>query len=324
VSHASLSGDLEGPMVARCARCGSHTESHDHFCEACGAQLRPIEDEQSPATEAQRHELEDEGVGAVSDRGLRRSRNEDAIEVVGSPARSLAVVCDGVASTMSAHEASGAAARAVLVELEPLLDLGEFPGTEELDAHVARALLEARRLVAAVPFDATETGGLSPSTTLVAGIVGAGKAAVIHVGDSRAYWLPAEGDDAQLLTVDDTLAEELIAQGVPQDTAVAHPQAHTITRWIGGDAAAIEPAFSIFEVPAPGWLLLCTDGLWGYFETAPELARLAQSSSDWTPIGIARHLVDAAIAAGGQDNISAAILPVGPANLEVGSASEEQ
>ena len=106
--------------------------------------------------------------------------------------------------------------------------------------------------------------------------------------------------------------------------ALAHPQAHTITRWVGGDAAAVEPELTIFDVPAPGWLLLCSDGLSGYFESPAELTQIAQSAADWTPLGIARHLVEAAIAAGGQDNVSAAVLPVGPVVHAAGPDSEEQ
>ena len=317
----------EGPLAlgalaidaGGCPGCGQQFGAADKFCEACGTRLKTEE----PPPSLQRVELEEPGVGAVSDRGLRRARNEDAIDIAGSSARSIAVVCDGVASTVSADQASAAAALAVRRELEVLLDLAQLPDADELEHRFAAALDEARRAVAAVPFDPAERGGLSPSTTLVACVVDGSQVGLVHVGDSRAYWLPAEGEEGRLLTVDDSLAQELIASGLEPVDAFADPQAHTITRWIGGDVV-VESTLQLLELASPGWLLLCTDGLWGYFDAPSKLARLAQQSPDWTAIGIARHLVEAAVAAGGQDNISAAVLPTGPQVTTAGSSSEER
>ena len=68
------------------------------------------------------------------------------------------------------------------------------------------------------------------------------------LGDSRAYWLagppaatgPNDTIDisggSQRLTRDDSLAEEIVAAGLAtMDEAMASPQAHVITRWLGAD-----------------------------------------------------------------------------------------
>ncbi len=88
-----------------CVACGAGRVDRDGYCEHCGhAQPRP------------RDHLEQElgGVAAVTDRGLRHHRNEDAFAVTaaaladGSPAV-VAVVCDGVSSAARPDEASAAA-----------------------------------------------------------------------------------------------------------------------------------------------------------------------------------------------------------------------
>ena len=60
--------------------------------------------------------------------------------------------------------------------------------------------------------------------------------AVGNVGDSRVYWLPEPPAPAQCLTVDDSLAQELISAGVPAESEAVQAGAHTLTRWLGADA----------------------------------------------------------------------------------------
>ena len=89
---------------------------------------------------------------------------------------------------------------------------------------------------------------------------------VVHfcgLGDSRVYLLPDAGD-GQMLTVDDSMAQLLIAGGMPRAEAEASKQAHSITRWLGKDSAEIVPRVGQVQVTGPGWLLACSDGLWNY------------------------------------------------------------
>ncbi|WP_455567406.1 zinc-ribbon domain-containing protein, partial [Streptomyces anandii] len=90
----------EGATV--CVACRAGRVDSDGYCENCGhAQPR----------ERDHMEQEDGPVAAVSDRGLRHHRNEDAFAVGraalpdGSPAV-VAVVCDGVSSATRPDEAS--------------------------------------------------------------------------------------------------------------------------------------------------------------------------------------------------------------------------
>jgi serine/threonine protein phosphatase PrpC len=148
---------------------------------------------------------------------------------------------------------------------------------------------------------------------------------VTGVGDSRAYWLSEMPGQSRLLTVDDSLAEEQIREGVESQEAYSHPEAHTITRWIGAGADRFDAEVTTFQITEAGLLVLCSDGLWNYFEAPASLAQKAVGSVDRSALGIARHLVRAALRSGGRDNVTVAVLPVRPppALASIGAEPEE-
>ncbi len=54
-------------------------------------------------------------------------------------------------------------------------------------------------------------------------------------------------------------------------------------------------------------MILCSDGLWNYYPSAADVAslvRAAQSLGERSPNAIARYLLNHALAAGGQDNVT--------------------
>jgi serine/threonine protein phosphatase PrpC len=112
------------------------------------------------------------------------------------------------------------------------------------------------------------------------------------------------------LTVDDSWAAELIATGIPREEAETGPQAHAITRWLGVDAPDHTPRTTTLEVTGPGWLLVCSDGLWNYCSEAGPLADLVRKTAaaqGGEPLATASALVDWANAQGGMDNITVAL-----------------
>jgi len=303
-----------------CAVCSSVVFEDDRFCEGCGAPLtRPeavgARASLSPPEPLQRVELDLGTVAGVSDRGHRRQRNEDALAMEASENRAVAAVCDGVASTSDAHVAAGVAASVATEVLAAALDAPEAIDADAWRGLFSRAFGEAQRAItAAVGGDAADGG---PSTTMVAAIVAGGRVGIANVGDSRAYWLPGSPSTGRALTVDDSWAQGLIADGMAPDDAFADPLAQTITRWLGADvdADSVEPTMSFIEVGEPGLVVLCSDGLWNYFETPGQLVDLVHGSPEATPLAVARHLVNAALEAGGHDNVTVAVLPVTPDDL---------
>jgi serine/threonine protein phosphatase PrpC len=297
LAPAVVSGDA--PAAAReCPACHSAQISADGYCESCGRKMPAGRDH---------IELDLGLLAGVTDKGLRHSRNEDAMglataEQAGHPV-ALAVVCDGVSSSRRPDEASLAAVKvAVRVLLAGVREDADLAETSR--AAVAAAQQALAGLDEPGPGDA-------PSATFVSAVLTHEAATLCWLGDSRAYWLGA-GSDAKRLTDDDSLAGEMVAAGlVSEDDAMALPGAHVVTGWIGADSAG-EPHVATFTPPGPGVLLLCSDGLWNYRPGAAELAELAMPGALTDPLGTAAALVSFALEAGGMDNITAVIAPYPP------------
>ena len=146
------------------------------------------------------------------------------------------------------------------------------------------------------------------------------------LGDSRAYWLaanapaPAGPNDtiditggSRRVTRDDSLAEEIVAAGLAtMEEAMASPQAHVITRWLGADLPEPQPHIEQFAPTGPGVLLLCSDGLWNYRPEAAELAAMAMPAALTRPLDAAADLAKFALDSGGLDNITVVIIPFPP------------
>jgi len=296
------------------------------FCEVCGARTvgESSPEHVAPARHPAEREEHDLGVIAgITDRGNRRRRNEDAVAIAAADGWSVAVVCDGVASTANSDQAARAAADAALAVLEPLLYAPRWPDGGRLEDVMDEAFAAAQGAVTLIPDDEPDGNDLSPSTTLVAAVVTPERIVVANVGDSRAYWLTADPATCRTLTTDDSWAQESIAEGTAPEVAYAHPEAHTITRWIGDDAESVAPDVTALDVTEPGLLVVCTDGLWNYFNDPVRLADLVPRSTS-TPIEIARQLTDAALDAGGQDNITVAVVRLGSPSPGPAAAQTEE
>jgi len=267
------------------------------------------------------HMEEDLGqVAGVSDRGLRHSRNEDAMHFAVADTEAgpvaVAIVCDGVSSAPRPDEASWTAVNAGITLLAEGAERSEDPEAISLAAvKVAGQAL-------------TELAGPegAPASTYVSAVVGPQQITVCWLGDSRAYWLaanaavPAGPHDtiditggSKRVTRDDSLAEEIVAAGLAtMDEAMASPQAHVITRWLGADLPEPQAHIEQFTPSGPGVLLLCSDGLWNYRPEAAELAAMAMPAALARPLDAAADLAKFALDSGGLDNITVVIIPFPP------------
>lgn len=294
--------------TASCHECGGAI-ADDGYCTECGVKARSLRDHftEQPAT----------WVAAVCDRGVRHSRNEDAmaLEARSEPgSHAVLVVCDGVSTSTDSDVASLAAARGARDVLASHSPTG-------IGTAAARVAATSRALDAAVDVanDAvianTATGSSNPaSCTFVAAVVDASVLVVGWVGDSRAYWLP-DTDEPRLVTTDDSYAAEQIAQGVARAEAENGPQAHAITRWLGSDAPDHTPRTVSLDLGGPGWILVCSDGLWNYCSEATDLAALVVDigrTHGTDPLTLAAALVDWANEQGGVDNITVALARIDP------------
>ncbi|MFB8403130.1 protein phosphatase 2C domain-containing protein [Streptomyces sp. NPDC055912] len=309
------------PGSALCVACRAGRVDTDGYCENCGhAQPR----------ERDHMERELGGVAAVSDRGLRHHRNEDAFAVSattlpdGSPAV-LAIVCDGVSSATRPDEASAAAAEAAGASLLAALPRGTHPQQAMHEAIVAAA--EAVNSLAEEPGqDGAEHDPHrhrnAPACTIVGSVVADGLLVVGWVGDSRVYWVPDDrATPPARLTEDDSWAAQMVAAGLMNEAeAYADERAHAITGWLGADAYELEPHTAAFKPDRSGVVVVCTDGLWNYAEGADDMARVVPADASDRLLHSAQVLVGHALDGGGHDNITVALVPFTVAPPGAGSA----
>ncbi|MDT5389979.1 MAG: family protein phosphatase [Mycobacterium sp.] len=286
----------EGP----CSDCGNSTFT-DGYCTGCGHRR----------AEPDRDEALLGAIALITDRGLHHARNEDAA-AAGIVSDAVAVVvCDGVSTSGEAQLAAVAASKAGVDGMVTAL-----AASKGARAAVLAGLADAAK--AAVDVGLGGDSATAPSCTYTAATVvptseGAVEITVGNVGDSRAYWLPDPPAAARQLTVDDSVAQELMTAGAAADSELVQRGAHTLTRWLGADSEPTPWADSSVQaitVVGPGSLLLCSDGLWNYLPDPADIARFCTGTD---PTAAARALTEFALKAGGHDNITVAVIPIGGA-----------
>jgi serine/threonine protein phosphatase PrpC len=330
---------------APCPQCAGVVEGTDRFCENCGSALAEVRRVAVPRSgrsgrgpcsdcgnvtytdgyctvcghrraDPDRDEADLDGVVVITDRGLEHFRNEDAAAAgsvidndTGRPYAIAVAVCDGVSTSDDAHMAAIASANAGVDAM-----LTALTASRKARTAVLAGLADAAKAAAAA-----QTGNdrsVAPSCTYTAAAVVPTppeqvQITVGNVGDSRAYWLPEPPAPAQQLTVDDSLAQELITAGAAVDSEAVQRGAHTLTRWLGADSGAkpwSDSSVQTITADGPGWLLVCSDGLWNYL---PDAADIAQLCTGLGTTAAARALVEHALQAGGHDNVTVAIVPIG-------------
>jgi serine/threonine protein phosphatase PrpC len=281
-----------------CAECGGTTISADGYCDQCG--LRQ-------PSGREHVEIELPAAAGVSDKGLRYSRNEDAMAVTTAAGRVVAVVCDGVSSGPRPEDASRVGADTGLAMVAAQLAAGADP-----ESATRAGLTRAAKAVAALADSAHD----APACTYVSAIVDADAVTVGWTGDSRVYWISAGdgGRPSATLTVDDSWATHMVAMGVlTAAEANADRRAHTVTAWLGADAGQVRPRAETFEPGGGGVIVLCTDGLWNYLPEPAELAEAVhRAKPGGPPLDVARSLVQTALDAGGHDNVTVVLIPFPP------------
>jgi PPM family protein phosphatase len=219
--------------------------------------------------------------------GRVRRKNEDAYYAEAP----LFAVADGMGGALAGELASR-------ISVQTLAELVQEGSDEERLAETIR--LANRRVAERATSDPRASG---MGSTVTAALVGRGVVTFAHVGDSRAYlW---RGGVLTRLSDDHSLVAEWVRAGaLAPEEAAQHPQRSVITRALGADW---QIDIDVWTTPARTGdvILLCTDGLSGFVDDAA-VARVLDGSES---LNAAVHaLVDAANAAGGEDNITAVAL----------------
>jgi len=231
---------------------------------------------------------------AITDRGRKRSSNEDAFAF--SVEDGIYVVCDGMGGAAAGEIASSLAVDEVM---RLLTDHGqnENGSRDDLPDAAEKAILAANELIYSRAQRNHRLSGMG--TTLVALAVNERRAWVLNIGDSRCYRL--RKGLLEQITIDHSLVEEQVRMGrMSRAEALRSPLKNVITRALGTQSQ-ITP--DVFELEAePGDLfLLCSDGLTRELSD-PFIHTLLTPALSLEEL--CACLVDAAKKAGGHDNIT--------------------
>jgi serine/threonine protein phosphatase PrpC len=144
-------------------------------------------------------------------------------------------------------------------------------------------------------------------TTMTAVLVSETTASVAHVGDSRLYRYRAPTGLAQI-THDHSVVAALVAAGIiaPGDI-YTHPRRNQIYRSLG-EKATVEVDTATVPLVAGDILLVCSDGLWEMVRDQ-QIATILTTPMP-TPTDTVHALIQAALAGGGEDNVSAIVAQV--------------
>jgi serine/threonine protein phosphatase PrpC len=143
-------------------------------------------------------------------------------------------------------------------------------------------------------------------TTLTAVLIFGNQMTIAHVGDSRAYSIGMDGH-MEALTRDHSLVKRLVELGrITPEEATVHPSKNILYRALG-QGEPFDPDLNTMQLPESGFILLCSDGLWGVVPD-DEIHRIVMTSQ--TLQEACKDLIEAANSAGGPDNITAILVRV--------------
>jgi PPM family protein phosphatase len=226
---------------------------------------------------------------AVSDRGRKRSSNEDAFGY--SVKHGVFVLCDGMGGAAAGEVASSLAVEEVMNRLSNRAADAALPAAAE------QAVSEANEAIYYRAQRDRKLNGMG--TTLVSLVVGEHCVWVLNVGDSRCYRF--RDGRLEQVTVDHSLVDEQVRLGrMSREEALQSPLRNVITRALGTHTDVAPDIFELVAEPRD-LFLLCSDGLTREVADSKIESILALE----LPLGeLCNRLVGAANQAGGHDNIT--------------------
>ncbi|WKZ56427.1 MAG: protein phosphatase 2C domain-containing protein [Bdellovibrionota bacterium] len=239
---------------------------------------------------------------AITDTGCERDLNEDRYAVIECPSGLAWLVCDGMGGTAGGELAAQLAIDAIRRDLENLP--ARLPEQAFRDA-----VREANRIIVLRRQNQAFSG---MGTTIVGALFQGPQVIIANAGDSRAYLV--RNGAIQQLTTDHTYVQELVDRGqVRAEDALAHPQAHILTKCIGSEPSLEVEIHKYWlwdegaGAGASDTLVLCSDGLYSLVSEV----EVAEAVASYSPQRACVRLVELAKERGGFDNITLAVIPLG-------------
>jgi serine/threonine protein phosphatase PrpC len=267
-------------------------------------QLQAIVSNQNP-----RFELQQLVCASSQSVGKQRELNEDSLLAItttmagnsGNLPFGLYIVADGMGGHQFGEVASNAAIRTVAGYVlrkfhSYLFQIKTDTMDESFQEIMLGAVNEAQK---AIQREAPGSG-----TTLTAALILGQQITVAHVGDSRAYFIYPDGR-IEPITRDHSLVKRLEELGhISAEEAENYPHRNVLYRALG-QGEILEPDIFTLAFPQPGYLMLCSDGLWGVVSEQDIVRSINESP---TLQRACQNLITAANIAGGPDNISVVLV----------------
>ena len=239
-------------------------------------------------------------VGFKSDKGVKRSNNEDACFVL--LPENVYLVADGVGGGNAGEIASRTAANEVAnyIVSNPI---EKATNRYAVVNYLQDCLDKTNEKIYGQAMKYRENKGMA--TTIAIVYVKEGKAYIANVGDSRVYL--HRGDEFVQVTEDHTYVNTLLKAGIiSHEQAAVDERKNVITKALGADTT-VEPDFYQVDIASEDILLLCTDGL--YDEVGNDrIKEILQSHDRMSDVCL--KLIEEANNNGGNDNITVIALKV--------------
>lgn len=233
---------------------------------------------------------------SLSDRGKRRTNNEDFAIAEAFNDYIILILADGMGGHKGGEIASGCGAKTALSSIKSKLKNTTTP--EDIQSIISKAVKRANLEILAEAQSCESLEGMG--TTMDVCVVKENTAYIAHVGDSRVYKIGADEKITQI-TRDHSLVEYMLESGaITYEEAQHHPQKNVITRALGTNSSVEVDTFTT-DIAKGDKLLLCSDGLTNMVEEA-KIAKIVSSEESLDKI--AHTLVSEANTKGGVDNIT--------------------
>lgn len=239
---------------------------------------------------------------AKSDVGKTRENNEDSyfMKIIDDNS-SIFIVADGLGGYLSGEVASSELTKDVSEYIFEKSRWLKNASDEKIKYVISNAIKYANENIYNLSISDSKYKGMGTTITLVYKINN--KIFYTSIGDSRLYYIDADLNNMQQITIDDTYVNELLKTNIiNEDEAKNHPQKHVLTKAVG-----ICPKIDL-EVKTvdlnEGYLLLCTDGMSNML-TETEVINIFKSTKF---DDVASNIIVRANENGGSDNITVIVV----------------
>lgn len=215
-----------------------------------------------------------------------------------------------VADGMGGRNAGEVASALAVSEISRLFNAASLDEIRQDDAHIEHFLFDiasqADKVIRNKAKECPESKGMA--TTIILVWVIDKRAHLVWCGDSRAY-IYNKATGLNRFSKDHSYVQRLVDLGMlDESSAFNHPQSNLITRCLGDVPADVLPEYKSYDLEAGDCILLCSDGLCGYCRDEEIEQILIQNSDNLYTCN--QKLIEAALDAGGRDNITTALFQI--------------